>query len=923
MPAAIRLTTALILTLAASSQVAAQSPEVWERFRRGWAYQAMTFYPPERPHFAYGQDPRNYEADLRKVFTSDRELALTVCAAVQFYGDEANTLPMFREPMERVCKDFPPPASLVQSVGGRLRAMSNPRRRAIAQNRRLTADEVGRIMADVYLPPPASANAWAEGAAGRDYAADVTAAFDADPTLAARICDAAETSSEVLINENLAKLRPQLLRVCAAYPVERMVAAHDAKHRDVALAWLHGLQNTYGDEVELMPEELRRAEVDRIAAAIAQQPASVSNFQLAMKAIAMDPGSDWGPALMLTHLRGAGMTLNPGAKPDEVRAFLDELYTKRSRGAEGLRWKRGWRAYLFLSGEFDRARTLADQIASEATAAGDLRSRDSVYLATMEAIAGNHEPYTRLMANCPDPDAAHLQKFGRPATNQRYCEQEVAAIAAQALHFLGDKAPRALHQLFAETNRVKPHDQAQVATLTRSQVPSGLEATATYAAIFNSALDRAEKLSGPMRSMEAETIISQALNFYGDDAIEKALRIIALTPADDRGPWLAMRVLQGMSRPNARITALTTFLTDLYRRRMSAGDGKDDWTRGWRAYLFYSGAFTEALDVSRELMKTSDVEGTPRDRVFLALLERINGNPAPAKALLDDCPPAPPSYTRKYGEQRASTYCRRILWSISYRAVQTFREESAPVLKQTVLETMNRADWQNVFLSVEAIAGADPEMAEQEWYRVLTAPPPDLPEAARTDVFISLRRIAERQNQHRKSIELVDRYLRETGEADPGFRPEAWRELATRPETGMMLGVRYTVDAPLYTMVEAKIESALRLRDLELAKRTLETLLSWTLETGEIGGVRHYLMAIASAMLEAGKLQEPLRILGYLSLHPLGSDDRSRLDRMLERLASGGKPVPKLEPAATPWDSLPRPDLRKAQPQNPGTLPVT
>ena len=418
---------------------------------------------------------------------------------------------------------------------------------------------------------------------------------------------------------------------------------------------------------------------------------------------------------------------------------------------------------------------------------------------------------------------------------------------------------------------------------------------------MRAASERAEAVEEANRFREESAAVAEIDAMpLGEERFKKALFVIALAPSYDRGPFLALRhaseadslLSDGYSGRRARVTE---FLEDLYRTKSSGGGpGAELWMGGRRAFLFLTGNFQEALRLSREL----DAGTFRKDAPYLAVLERIAGNPEPLSRYVDECP----------GEgSRHPAPCQEAVAWVAWRGLNVLDQKAPRALKEILLEQIKRdpTNWPVRLAFIHAVSRVDASRAEGEFKAMLQIPATLIPEAARLDAIQNLQRLSERRGDYRAANEWIDQYVSVLGYRPGPFPQDAWPRLAALPVQPADLQAFQALqdDDWIARKLWQKLDNAIKLHDFGLAYRAFENALAYVLALGTGQEGRHRLLDLGEAEAGAGRKREALRILGYLAAQPVGDYVNHRIEVTRRRLSSPvGDPV-ELKPASTPWDA--------------------
>jgi len=391
---------------------------------------------------------------------------------------------------------------------------------------------------------------------------------------------------------------------------------------------------------------------------------------------------------------------------------------------------------------------------------------------------------------------------------------------------------------------------------------------------------------------------------FGQPRVERALELIALNPADDRGPYHALRWARtSEGEPLAvPLSAVTSALDRIYR----SGGGEDSlaWRSGRRAFLFQTGDFAGARQLTAELSGRSGgrdrwlvARSLEQGKVYSMLLSRIAGNKEPLAA-----------YYRKCDLIRtARSGCRKVVvfpvemaaWTLGSRSPSCFAE---------ILIAQARAELGNYSAQADLLAAAaeaDPVRAERPLVELVTTPASLITVNARLVGVDALRRIAEARFDWAGAIVWTDRYLVTNGVLPPPFFLTAWDDLRALPAEAAREPEEAAEDrdALLARKLDERFRNAVRLGSAFEARRTFEAGLVQLLRTNGNARLRSRLIELARAEEQLGRPDAALRIAGYLQGQPLQPHEEAELLCLRERLGAPAPPTDR--PLPRPWDTPP------------------
>jgi hypothetical protein len=820
-----------------------------------------------------------------------------LCAALTLLSRKPETgfLPGAKELRDReleLCKSYSASKEQVADVQQWFDPPPPPRREQIVmqlQGRTPSNRWFGGM--EIYAPPPLDPMDWINGnSQGRDYRKDVEAAFEADPLEAASVCVGA-THTKPSGRPDAEKLHATLLDVCNAFPDSKIEAAFAARKSNNSRSWLTGLMNSFLDEAATLSTDLRRQEAHTTLAALPTTLRGSARFQNALRIIVLTP-EDWrGPAAALRYSAEASQA-TPGAQASEVRSWLDEWYAAHSTGSADIwNWKRGARGFYALTGQLDRARSLANDIANHRDP--QQHSLDLIYLAVIERAAGNRATYDRVFTDCPAPDPFYLQQNGQPPRPVRYCE-DIASEFARAVRDELGTAPTAAEfgRVALETNRVAPTAAVSSGGNPPANVPSPSTATDDlFSSLVKTETEKVAKMTRVQRDEEGAYANPESYFVILDSAVH----LLFLQPWREQAVFAALKAADSehtsaFDKP-AHIRQL---FHDLLERESASSPDANEWKRGLRAYFLFTGDYARALDLGQQLIKVADPRFAVRDAVLLGLSKRIAGD----RKFLDDairtCPQAPTEELERaqVDPLKPGDYCRGIVrWDIS-RAITLLHSNVPNAYKEVLAEigAHKESDCSTRSGAISELSRLDVDAADKQWHDLLHAP--DLERCSEQHAYWGLARIAEQKKRWQEGIYWVDRYIEMWAPSNELFTADLWKALAFTSEGTSGRNNEFSAAYDL------RLRLSINQGDFENAHRTIEDMLTFGISPDHVQQIRLSLIQLAAAEVTAGQRQEPLRILGYVARQPL-------TDYLTAQLAAVRKQLGGAEPKRedSPWDS--------------------
>jgi hypothetical protein len=701
--------------------------------------------------------------------------------------------------------------------------------------------------------------------------------------------------------------------VCRAFPDAKIEAAFHVYRVGEGKAWLRGLLNSSLDEAASLTPDLRQQKTDSLVRDLPRMAASgPSRLENAVRAVALSPGDFRAVTAVLKYAPEGNWKSPGGAEPADVLSWISDLYAQRSvAGKDQSEWRRGQRALFVMTGQLEKARTIAQQIVAENDA--EKHSLDVIYLAAIERGLGNASSYDRLMLDCPAPDALYVREHGKPARAERYCEDvlaEFARTAREQLH--GNAAEPAFAQIARETNRVDPVHVTALAAPPLVLPSQESQTDDWFSAIIKTQEDRVAK----MTKVQRETVGYEATDpkTAGGRSVgfEKAIYAQLLRPWHEGNAAMVLNEINhlGYSSQFDKREYAMKLASEWFEKHAASGPEASEWKRGLRAFVLFRGDYARARDLSRQLSAEADPKFALRDSLLLGLTERILGNRKPLDTAIASCPGTPAEELGKsypLSIPRKMDYCQSALqWDIE-RAITVANGKTLPNAFKEILVESGSDKGQATELrsfAISELQRIDLDLADKQWRDLLIDP--KCLECAAESAYHGLAEIAEQKKQWKDGIFWVDRYLSTQGYLH-SFRPEMWKWFADLPEGtwGPWTGLTGTYDL--------KIRLALAAGDYETARQSVEDMLGFAEDCRcGVTPVRLALVKIAADEINNGQRQEPLRILGYLSGQPLSAYFIGQVDDLRKKLGA----EPKREDS--PWDSparmRPKPPMPPVQP---------
>lgn len=629
-----------IVLFASASIVSGQNPpSLSERLINSWSSIAYLILPPQVKQEVERsrQLPRDYSNDVAAFLKSNSD-APYLCAILGL----STAHPLSYAPIQgakemrdrelKLCKAYSPTREQIATVQQWFFIPPPSRREQIAHRTKLPTEMTTRMWGPVYFPPPVSPREWIDGNPTRDFRADLVAEFDRDPLIAAQACVRAEKMPPDQ-NVRIRNFQKIVTDVCASFPDAKVESAYRTYRAEEGRVWLTGILNSALDESATLTPELRRQRSERLIKDLPRMAAGTDRVETAIHALALTPG-DWRPVAALLHHAPEGNWRWPGgADQEDIVGWITDLYAKRGANSpDHGTWQRGERALFVLTGQLDKAKDLARQLAKENDT--ESHSLDLIYLAAIERSLGNTNTYDRLMTDCPAPDPFYIQQNGRPPRAERYCEDilsDFARAVRDQLH--GTPQEIAFAAIARDTNRV-----TSTTALGTVMAPADLPAKTNQTEDWFSALIKAqeERVSAMTsvqrdavgeREMDTDTASGKTIGF------ENAVYSQVLRPWHEGNAAALLNEINHMGwSPGAdEREHVRDLVTAWFEKRSANGPSASEWKRGLRG-LFFFAAITRELATSAA--KSRRRTGTTNSKRAICLSSALQNWPSGIANLL-------------------------------------------------------------------------------------------------------------------------------------------------------------------------------------------------------------------------------------------------------------------------------------------------
>jgi hypothetical protein len=438
-------------------------------------------------------------------------------------------------------------------------------------------------------------------------------------------------------------------------------------------------------------------------------------------------------------------------------------------------------------------------------------------------------------------------------------------------------------------------------------------------AVFDEEWTQAGRLSAQERRETERRLREEAQGWEaGSDRARAGLTMIALRPQDDlaaafalahldearldpsapaRHAWPILPPQTGFSRRET-----TEFLGSLYRSKASGG-GADApaFGNGLAAYLYLTGGdLKEARSLASNFLSDPADDNRAYQEVFVALLDRLLGDPSPLAELWAKCPDAPAD---DVAAEISESYCRAVTWSMANRRIHSGEPKPPPALAE-IMADMIRAEptnWPVRMESIRNIQMLDENAAAAQFRAVLELPATVMPVGARLDAIDGLETMLARAGDRAGALRLSNLWLETARYAPAALSADFWTRLAAQPARDPE-PVPAEGD-PLGAQLLWRVTLATGLHDFSLARKTIEEYAARLDEAGsDIRECRRLMADFADAQAAAAQDDDRAaarRVVSYLWNQPETAQVEATLSHA-RRALDKGKSV-ELAPADRPW----------------------
>jgi tetratricopeptide (TPR) repeat protein len=392
------------------------------------------------------------------------------------------------------------------------------------------------------------------------------------------------------------------------------------------------------------------------------------------------------------------------------------------------------------------------------------------------------------------------------------------------------------------------------------------------------------------------------------------------------------------------------FLLRLFERESAEGMPEASLYRmALRTLLFYTDVLPKALELSRKLVgEKALADWRTENRVFLALLQRLEGDASAVRNLASNCTP-PERERGDYRKRPAGAFCLDRVCDVASRSIDVQGEKAPKGLVDVLLEAIaaEPTNWQRRVEAIHHIAVLDAARAVDLAEEQLRVPESRVPLDVRLETLAELGDASRRLREFPEALKAYDEYLGMMHYRPGPVPADLWDRLTALPaeDRGFWTNTDRRGWAGLTWALGRKVQTYLDAGDIPKAQTSVESLLAaafalidaaekkasgtWAPDLVQFQGMgsgegeklraflgqdaqgvastarnqaRHsrlYLRKIGTALLKAGRPDKARRVVAYLIRQPDGEGD---LPTALYRLyLESGERGENLKPASSPW----------------------
>jgi hypothetical protein len=889
------LMTSFVTSFVVTSAVGALPPRKVAGFQEriiNWVDFGRSIVHPDWNSLTEKSDPATIRSAYRREFARNAEFAAYVClSTAQNYARPDSSKPTSEWGKQIVailaeeCVAHPPLAETAAQVKLGIQRLESPFMNAMHFAKKKPSRRQFLDVARIYVPPPYDPAAWAIAAPVIDYGAALRSEFERDPYEVAYACSEYYGDPIDALSPPLSEYRKVFTEVCDALPLDRVAIAvakangevDDEEHAN-SMLWLSGLLNAKVEALAKVADSARRQRFEQILLEIKSNQGSKEDFEGLIEAFVLRPADPRAAMVLIRHANYVRFAKDL-TNEDLIKFFVERLRNPKTidppRTSE---WIRGARNILFITGHYSEAKSMSDAVLK----GNGVKARDRIYAAEIDRVIGSRAAFDRFLQQCPEPDELYIATHGKPNASTTFCRDVMSEMASAGLELQQKKAPPALIEIFASTNRASTH--------TSPFHDSGLDDTADYIARVSEMIDAA--ITDARKLSPGERLRKGLDEQLGCVTCEGAIRAMALRPYDDRPIYSLLHGAAEISyTPDVDVRAAMAKVVQQVIDRERKGPEGAEWKRADRALAFYTGRLEKARQLSRELAAEKAPGHYERDRIFSAVIDYLFGKEEPFRKLATSCPASSARFREMYPTNDVE-YCTPIGLSMAGRMMNVLKKEAPPAVVSLATSFLLPDDYETTYFVASALAETDVARGEQALEALLKDPRTTT--GQRDWIITRLIGLAFSRSDYARSLELELQEVSLSGMRDPGFDPASWQKLALQPEFKGCSGCGGKQDL-LLGELQWHAMKALR---FDIAERAIEARLTSSFQTADTGKIRYALLTLAEEEMRHDR-PAARRILAYLKSQPLPDSEQAKFDALVK--SSGldlGTDVP-----TSPWES--------------------
>jgi len=407
----------------------------------------------------------------------------------------------------------------------------------------------------------------------------------------------------------------------------------------------------------------------------------------------------------------------------------------------------------------------------------------------------------------------------------------------------------------------------------------------------------------------------------GNERARAGVKMIALRPSDDMaiafllehgaeatygtpgpGDIESAGALPG-EKPRFHVSKdhVRQFVTDLYRSMIEAeGPAAGPFRSGWAGYLHLSGGdLAEARKLAAAYVSDPADDNPAFETIFVAYLDRLLCDGKPLADLVAHCPFPPQDAV---AAELSENYCRTIGWSLAKRLIEVRGRDASPIAAQIVREALRAepVNWMMRMESIRTLDRLDRGESAREYQAVVDLPATVVPKGIRLDAIGGVMVGFMDRTDYRSAFAVNQRWLDTYGYEPAALPEDGWSRLAAVEKIAESSA---PCDDALACMLNKRIWIAIRLKEMKLARKTLEERLAYSLDARFAEETRVRLEEMAQTELDVGNRTAALRIVRYLWPQPKDPILAQLLKQQRQALSPPDGSLPEMTHEDRPWDS--------------------